>query len=117
MSIDTANAHAVTVFTNAIAHATKLGHTDLVAALTALGLAAEAGIEAGKGSDLGAQGDALSAIFHALQPVVDAGLTISAVNKKDPIHSDVVNVYNSIRNVGNSIDQSNMARLHAALAA
>lgn len=113
MSIESAHAHAVTVLGNAIAHANKNGHTDLAAALTNLGAVAEAGIPAGQGSDLAAQGDALQAIFHALVPVVNAGL---AIQGKDPVHSDVLNLYNAMENVANAIHAANKARMHAALA-
>ncbi len=114
MSIDAAHAHATKVLANAVAHANKLGHTDLANALTTLGAAADAGISAGQGSDLAAQGDALQAIFHALAPVVAAG---QAIPGSDPIHGDVLNLYNAMENVANAIHAANKARMHAAIAA
>jgi len=112
MSIDVAQAHAVVVAGKVIKHATDRGHTRLAAALAATAKACEDGIPAAKGTNMDAQGKATAAIFGTLDEVIAAGLEIS--DKKDPVHADVLNFYNSIRNVSNAVDQANMARFHAA---
>ncbi len=112
MSIDAAQAHAVTACEKAVTNATHAGHTDFAAAITALGEAGAAGIAAGKGSDLKAQGAAVAAIFNALDAVQTEGLKVP---KTEAVHHDVVNLFNAMENVSNAIAASNRARLNAAL--